>query len=220
MSALTIAALLVVGEARAGVNTWHSWTGFPTSFAEPCKDDSPSIAAALACTQMYPIAPPAVLCPPAFVAFGPTEIVGWEITTRIRFDSSDPFNCSPMPGTGFNVSWRFTDNCAALDKEWNATYGGCVEICVAPETLNTETGECDPPTNPEPEPTPRHDPTGCLDKGNPCDVVSGNKIQREGDYASAVGTLSFDRTYNGLGDHPAKQGEFWDSPLPVDTLLS
>jgi YD repeat-containing protein len=78
--------------------------------------------------------------------------------------------------------------------------------------VNTETGECDPPTNPPPEPTPRHDPNGCLTKGNPCDLLTGNKVQREIDYVPATGTLAFTRTYNGLSDHPAKQGEL-GSPL-------
>jgi YD repeat-containing protein len=45
-----------------------------------------------------------------------------------------------------------------------------------------------------------------LIKANPCDVLSGNKVQREIDYAPANGTLSFTRTYNGLGDHPATFG--------------
>jgi RHS repeat-associated protein len=64
--------------------------------------------------------------------------------------------------------------------------------------------------------TQRHDANGCLSKGNPCDVLVGNKRQTEIDYAAAPGAMSFKRTYNSLGYHPAKQaphgkplGEKW-----------
>lgn len=52
--------------------------------------------------------------------------------------------------------------------------------------------------------TQRHGANGCLSKGNPCDVLVGNKRQRELDYEASG--LSFARTYNSLGFHAAKQG--------------
>lgn len=64
----------------------------------------------------------------------------------------------------------------------------------------------------EPPPPPvmqRDDINGCLSVGNPCDVLVGNKRQRELDYESqGNGRLSFARTYNSLGSHAAKQGPF------------
>jgi RHS repeat-associated protein len=59
---------------------------------------------------------------------------------------------------------------------------------------------------------PKKDANGKVCKGNPCDIVSGNKSQREVDYAPSGAALSFVRTYNAMSYHPAKEGEL-GSPL-------
>ncbi len=111
-------------------------------------------------------------------------------------------------GTLLTAIFQMTDSCATMSpaRAFNATYGGCAEICVAPETLNTTTGGCGPPPTEVTE--DRSDGNGGVCKGNPCDILSGNKSQLEIDYAPGTGVLAFARTYNSLRYHSAKDGAY------------
>src|SRR5262245_34152187 len=163
-AALLSAALML--PAFAGTNTW-STNYFPTGHNPACRFDSPSIAAAVACTETYPTVAPAVNCPPAFKVSGPTfNSVFYVMTTRIEADSSDPFNCASHP-SGAELVWQFTESCGSLGKVWNDNYGGCVEDCDAPQTLNMANGECQSP--PSENTKKRNDKNGRVCKANPCE---------------------------------------------------
>jgi YD repeat-containing protein len=78
---------------------------------------------------------------------------GLQYQSRAYYDST-PQNasvCTPLEWTPRN--FLFTDSCASVGKAWNATFGGCAAICVAPDTLNTQTGLCEPESVPPSVPT-------------------------------------------------------------------
>jgi RHS repeat-associated protein len=218
--ALAIASWLVTLPAYAGTNNW-TWNGAAMPWSPSC-NGSTSIGQLKACHATFATNHGAnPQCGPytAVLYAGPTFDNGsgeWAVVIRSDNHGSDlggngiPDDCLGTPNAIYS-SFGFYAECAT-GYAWNGTYGGCAPNCVGPQILNTDTGTCT-------FPTPRHRPKGCLCKGNPADVTSGNKIQREVDYTSATGTLSFTRTYNGLSFHPAKQGPY-GSPLGTGWFAS
>ena len=131
---------------------------------------------------------------PAYVVF-----LQWDIDPTFPYDNCDVRQATTIHGAW---SWLFTPSCSP--NEWNEQYGGCVPHCVAPQTLDTGDWTCGIPEGVE----QHSNANGTVCKGNPCDVLTGNKMQREIDYAPRTGALAFIRTYNSLRYHSAKDGPY------------
>jgi hypothetical protein len=120
------------------------------------------------------------------------------LTTHLHRDTLNPLDCASGANTNETQIWSFTNSCGSMypPREYNSTFRGCAETCVFPQTLNMETGACDAPSTEIPK--KRSPKNGGVCKGNPCDILTGTKIQREIDYAPGTGVLAFARTYNSL----------------------
>jgi hypothetical protein len=108
-----------------------------------------------------------------------------ELVGEVQFPP--PLTCSQ--GLVYANDWYFADYCSTLGSGWS---------------FDQTQGTCVPP--PPPDDTQRTSANGILCKANPCDILSGNKRQREVDYAPGTGALAFERTYNSGRYHSAKQG--------------
>jgi RHS repeat-associated protein len=199
VSQLIVAGVLVYGSAHAGTNTWT--TSYP-----PCSGEYTTLGAAYECFDAaWTPQPQHLECEGRHYEIIEASGGNYSAKTYQQWDADPPIACDPASGETW-VWWSFTQSCAALNKQWNADFGGCADICLAGQTLNTQSGTCvSLPT----EVTERHSgATGGVCKGNPCDVISGNKVQRETDYDPGTGVLRFVRTYNSLRHHSAKQGSY------------
>jgi len=201
-SALIVCGL-AVSPANAGTNTWSRSSG--NGSINGCWVDSPSVADAKACYSTYNFG--LLKCGDVTIVSGPTPVGGggYTVTFTQPLDDHYPDDCAE-PLSYYPSIWGFNDACSAGGEVWNELYGGCAPECLIPQTLNMSTGNCDWPGNDVQQ--QRSDPNGLICKGNPCDILSGNKIQRETDYAPAAGVLGFTRTYNSLRYHSAKQGAY------------
>jgi RHS repeat-associated protein len=187
MATLLPVLLTWSGSANAGTNMWT------TPHAGACGTaGQPTIAAAVNChSQWYP---DFNQCSLGQVQPGYPQDWGGglrKLRTRVKIDGSFPEDhCATGLSTWSHADWFFTIACPA-DAPYNEQIGGCV-----------------------PSPVTQHSsPTGCLKKGNPCDILIGNKQQTEVDYLGANG-VGFARSYNSLDYNPAKLTDY-AQPLGV-----
>lgn len=197
---LALAAITIVSSAFAGTNNW-------TKTINAYCDGALSVGELLGCYDDFQ-SPGIDYCGNMRVGQGPTLINGttYHVWLLWDYDATYPYDCASgvaPSGVTNNQRWAFTHACAG--GEWNSEYGGCVEICEAPDVLNTTTGLCEIPLSNDEQ---HSDGNGALCKGNPCDILSGNKTQRETDYAPGASVLAFSRTYNSLRNHSAKQSPY------------
>src|SRR5262245_40420698 len=202
--ALVVMALVAIGvPAHAGTNNWTYASG-----GGWC-NGSVSTGQIKACVDAT-MSPSSDYCGNVRVSWGPTEVAPSEYHVQIAWDidPTHPYdNCDALQqqGGGATAEWKFTVACAS-GFEWSGAYGGCGESCDVGETLIPADGVCVPLSTEVIE--DRSDGNGGVCKGNPCDILSGNKNQREVDYAPGTGVLAFARTYNSLRHHAAKEGAY------------
>jgi RHS repeat-associated protein len=164
--------------AHAGVNAWTSTqvTGNPA-----CQSNltATTTAAALACHESVAAGVwPGVHCGGS-ISSGPiyNGNGNWKLVTRLYGDASSPYT-GPCQSYIYAL-WGFNAQCSS-GTSFDPALGGC----------GTNVSQ-------------RSDPNGALCKGNPCDVLFGNKREQEIDYAPG-GAIAFVRTYNSLRHHAAK----------------
>lgn len=136
-----VLSALVVFPAAAGTNEWTRVSGNDPNVT--CDQDGvPSAQDALACHGMatYGGFP---LCTLSITAsnYGTNPRT---LTTRRQYDMSAPQDCAAGL-TNASTDWSFGNQCSTIGKQWDSTYAGCAEVCVAPDTLNTTTGLCEAP---------------------------------------------------------------------------
>lgn len=109
--------------------------------------------------------------------------------------------CMTPSSTGFGIRHRRTYSCPPTYRVLGSSVP-VIGIGVDPPSFLTGSGACFRTLITQTQ-YPRAN--GCLTKGNPCDVVTGNKQQSETDYATfGPNALEFKRTYLSQGAHPAK----------------
>jgi hypothetical protein len=184
---LVFASGLWSAPATAGANGW-TWWGYPST-NPGC--DRTGINDVKDCWVSY-VGVTAQTTPCPAVVGGITNITQdytghwWaDVWAQILFTdipNNGVVDCWGAPST-YHLQVDFTD------------------VCPAPAELDIMATGC---TKKQ-----RQDAIGNLCKANPCEVLSGNKRERQVDYAPGTGVLAFERTYNSVDYHPAKPG----SPL-------
>ena len=122
------------------------------------------------------------------VPYGSDYVYGVEILATGQTNETPPRQCSDVYSSGDGTQYAFTPQCSLLSP-FALFRPGARRLCNLTEQAEQ-----------------RDAVNGCLPKGNPCDVLNGNKQQREVDYSPKAGVLEFVRTYNSQSFHTAKQG--------------